>query len=133
MKIKIIRPFYLATHFWKYKVEINGNPFVINKSDDTFIELEECQSINIKVNYNNYFTSELTIDNASKCKGIEIKCRVSNLTVVTSLLIMLAAFITTLYTGNNLFLYGAILLYSLLGLLFYDLLRKRFFKIICVE
>lgn len=114
-------------------MEINGNPFVINKSDDTFIELEECQSINIKVNYNNYFTSELTIDNASKCKGIEIKCRVSNLTVVTSLLIMLAAFITTLYTGNNLFLYGAILLYSLLGLLFYDLLRKRFFKIICVE
>lgn len=40
MKIKIIRLFYLATHFWKYKVEINGNPFVINKSDDIFIELE---------------------------------------------------------------------------------------------
>ncbi len=132
MKIKIKRPFYLSTLFWKYKVEINDNVFIIKDTGDTFVELEDSPNINIKVSYSNYFTSQLTIDDTSKCKEIEVRSSISNKSVVFCLLIMVSILIISLYTGNNLYLYIGIVIYSLLGLIFFDLFRKNFFRIVCV-
>lgn len=132
MRIKIKRPFYLSTLFWKYKVEINGNVFIIKDTEDTFVELEDSPNINIKVSYSNYFTSHLTIDDISKCKEIEVRSSISNKSVIFCLLIMAAILIISLYTGNYLYLYIGIVIYSLLGLIFFDLFRKKFFRIVCV-
>lgn len=132
MKIKIKRPFYLSTLFWKYKVEINDNVFIIKDTGDTLVELEDSPNINIKVSYCNYFTSHLTIDDISKCKEIEVRSSISNKSVIFCLLIMVAILIISLYTGNNLYLYIGIVIYSQLGLIFFDLFRKKFFRIVCV-
>ena len=132
MKIKIKRPFYLSTLFWKYKVEINDNVFIIKDTGDTLVELEDSPNIKIKVSYSNYFTSHLTIDDTSKCKEIEVRSSVSNKSVIFCLLIMVAILIISLYTGNNLYVYIGIVVYSLLGLIFFDLFRKNFFRIVCV-
>jgi|GEM_PF-4612110 len=132
MKIRIKRPFYLSTLFWKYKVEINDNVFIIKDTGDTFVELEDSPNLNIKVSYSNYFKSQLTIDDTSNCKEIEIRSSISNKSVIFCLLTMVAILIISLYTGNNLYLYIGIVIYSLLGLVFFDLFRKNFFRIVCV-
>ena len=132
MKIRIKRPFYLLTLFWKYKVEINNKIFIIKDTGDTFIELEDSPNLNIKVSYNNYFKSQLTVDYTSNCKGIEIRSSISNVSVVICLLTMVAILIISLYTGNYLYLYIGIVIYSLLGLVFIDLFRKNFFRIVCI-
>ena len=132
MKIKIKRPFYLATLFWKYRVEINDNVFIIKKTGDTYVELEDSPVLNIKVSYSSYFKSHLTIDDSSNCNEIEIRSSISNKSVVLCLLTMVAILIISLFTGNNLYLYIGIVIYSLLGLVFFDLSRKNFFRIVCV-
>ena len=132
MKIKIKRPFYLSTLFWKYKVEINDNIFIIKDTGDTLVELEDSPNLNIKVSYNNYFTTHLKIDDTSKCKEIEIRSSISNKSVIFCMLNMVAILVISLYTGNYLYLYIGIVIYSLLGLIFFDLFRNNFFKIVCV-
>lgn len=130
MKIKIIRPFYLSTLFWKYKVDINNNVFIIKKTGETVVELDYSPTLIIKVSYSNYFTSQLTIDDTSKCTEIEIQSSISNNSSVFYLLLMAAILIISLFTENNIYLYTGIMIYSMLGLYFFDLLRKKFFNII---
>ena len=132
MKIRIKRPFCLLTLFWRYKVEINNKIIIIKDTGDTFVELEDSPNLNIKVSYNNYFKSQLTVNDTSNCKGIEIRSSISNVSVVFCLLTMIAILIISLYTGNNLYLYIGIVIYSLLGLVFIDLFRKKFFRIVCI-
>jgi len=133
MRIKIKRPFYLSTLFWKYKVEINNSVFIIKDIGDTYVELEESPNMNIKVSYSNYFKSHLTIVESSKCKEVEVRSRIGNKYAVFSLIIMVILLMISLHTGNNIYLYVGIVIYSLIGLIFYDLLRKNFFKIVCIE
>lgn len=133
MIIRIIRPFYLATLLWKYKVEVNGNTFIIKKPGETFVEVADNSSLDIKVTgQNNYIISHLTIDNASKCKGIEIRCRISNISAILILIGSIAAFIIALCTGNKLYLSVGIVIYSILNIIYFDLKRKSFFKIVCI-
>lgn len=113
-------------------MEINNNIFIIKDVGETFVELEDSSNLNIKVSYNNYFSSHLTIDNVSKCPEIEVQSSVSNLSAIICLLAMVAILIISLYTGNNLYLYIGIVIYSILGLIFFDLFRKKFFRIVCV-
>ena len=134
MIIKITRPFYLVTLLWKYKVEINGNTCIVKKPGETFIEVADSPILDVTVTaQNNYIISHITIDDANICKGIEIRCRTSNISAILILIGSIAAFIITLCTGNELYLYLGILIYSILGIIYFDLKRKSFFRINCVE
>ena len=131
MRIIVKRPFNLSTMLWRYKLEINGQTFAIKDRRETVIDIPDCSTMNIRVNFNSYFTSYKQFRDAALCKEITISSRINNLSAIGALFVMVALLIHSIYIDNNLYLFIGFVIYSLLQIIYYDLLKARFFKIEC--
>lgn len=131
MRIIVKRPFNLSTMLWRYKLEINGHAFAIKDRRETVIDIPDCSTMNIRVNFNSYLTSSKQFRDAALCEEIIISSRISNLSAIGALFVMIALLIHSIYIDNNLYLFIGIVIYSLLQIIYYDLLKARFFKIEC--
>ena len=131
MRIIVKRPFNLSTMLWRYKLEINGHAFAIKDRRETVIDIPDCSTMNIRVNFNNYLTTSKEFRDAALCEEIIIRSRISNLSAIGALFVMIALLIHSIYIDNNLYLFIGIVIYSLLQIIYYDLLKARFFKIEC--
>ena len=131
MRIIVKRPFNLSTMLWRYKLEINGQTFAVKDRRETVIDIPDCSTMNIRVNFNNYLISSKEFRDAALCKEISISSRISNLSAIGALFVMGALLIHSIYIDNNLYLFIGFVIYSLLQIIYYDLLKTRFFKIEC--
>ena len=131
MRIIVKRPFNLSTMLWRYKLEINGHAFAIKDRRETVIDIPDCSTMNIRVNFNSYFTSYKQFRDAALCKEITISSRIKYLSLIAALFVMVALLIHSIYIDNNLYLFIGFVIYSLLQIIYYDLLKARFFKIEC--
>ena len=121
MQIKIIRPFNLVTIFWNYKIDINGNVLIINKSGSTVVEVDDSELYNIEVSCKNYFKAKAKIIDKKCCNAIEIKPIINNFSFILSHIAMGALLAVSIMMENNHYLYGGILVYSLLGIVLFDI------------
>lgn len=116
---------------WRYKLEINGQTFAIKDRRETEIDIPDCSTMNIRVNFNSYLTSSKEFGDAALCEEIIIRSRISNFSAIGALFVMIALLIHSIYIDNNLYLFIGIVIYSLLQIIYYDILKARFFKIEC--
>ena len=129
MQIKIIRPFNLVTIFWNYKIDINGNVLIMNKSGSTVVEVDDSELYNIEVSCKNYFKAKAKIIDKKCCNVIEIKPIINNFSFIISQIAMVALLAASIMMENNYYLYGGILVYSLFGIFLFDINRNNFFRI----
>ena len=63
----------MITWLMKYRININGKEFVIDKTGTYPIEVEDTDVLNISVNLRNYYSGETEICNVKANDTIEIK------------------------------------------------------------
>lgn len=129
MELIIKRKFDLITCLSKYKININGKDFVIDKSGDFPIQVDNAKTLKISVIAHKYYSSITEINNVKLNDRIVIIPFYNKLVMLFLFLISISGIIYSAIIDNSVL--GWIPLLPLLGYQFYvfDLRRKSFFQI----